>query len=230
MVEISVPKEEKKIQMKFGTGIQQILVDSREPQIFYESLRKDRGLMCKVVTLEAGDYAFSNVGIERKEFNDYMNSLTSGRLWKQMRKMKLAYERPILAIEGLKDPSIQLQGLTTTRFLSSVAHIILMGINVVFLPTRTHFLYFVQYMFLSSDKKVPSLRPLEKKKYGWRGKMDIKEDMLTMVPGIGRKTAKAILARFNTMDELMRLSVLELVQQTPLGTKKAKILWEILHS
>lgn len=206
-----------------------IYVDVHEPLIFYESLSKDKGLLVKRVPLQAGDYAFSNIGIERKEFSDYMNSLTSGRLWKQMFKLRLAYERPILAIEGLKDPMIQLHGREHIRFVSSMARIIKMGVSVVFLPTRAHFLSFVQYLFLSCGPKEASFRPIPRKVLG-RTNNEIKEDLLVMIPGIGRKTAKAILARFNTLEELVKASQEELQKRTPLGHKKAKLLWEIFHT
>lgn len=230
-MEVTVPEkteeEKKEIQSTLGsfTGI---YVDIYEPDWAYESLTKDKGLLVKKVHLEVGDYAFSNIGIERKDINDYFNSLTSGRLWKQMINLKTAYEKPILAIENLKDPMVQLTGILNIRFSSSIARIVKMGITVVTLPTHAHFLGFVQYLYLSSDKKL-RYRPVPRKQWG-RAKLEIKEDMLTMIPGIGRKTAMAILARYPTIEELTRLSVADLVQNTPLGPKKSKALWEVLHT
>lgn len=229
---ISIPvenePEKKLIQTTIGQ-IPEILIDVHEPEVIFQTLSQSRGLRCRRKYLKAGDYAFSNIGIERKQFDDYMSSLSKGRLWKQMMKIRLTFERPILAIEGLKDPTIQLQGLASIRFVSSIARIILMGITVVVLPTTAHFCYFIQYLFLSSDKKTPSLKPVPKKPWG-RAKMEIKEDMLCMIPGIGRKTAKALMARYNNWEDLMRLSLKEIIQTTPLGPKKAKVLWEILHT
>lgn len=237
-LEISFPEEkkEKKIVQSQLVPFNGILIDVHEPDWVYNSLSSQSGLSVKRVSLGsktggmpgAGDYAFSNIGIERKEFDDYMHSLTSGRLWKQMIKIKSAYERPILVIEGLKDPMIQLTGMTTIRFVSSIARIIKMGVNVITVPTHSHFILLVTYLYLSSDKKI-RYRQVEAKKWG-RLKREIKEDMLTMIPGIGRKTAIAIMARYPVLEDLMKLSVNEIVKNTPLGPKKAKALWEVLHT
>jgi Fanconi anemia group M protein len=224
-------EEEKKgngLQTRFAPGFTGVIVDVHEPAIIPTSLQKDKGLLVKVMSLKSGDYAFANVGIERKEFNDYLNSLTSGRLWEQMYNLKRTYERPILVVEGLKDPTLQLAGNVSIRFVSSLSRIVLMGISVVVLPTLGHFLSFIQYSYLSCGRQGLSMKPIPKKPWN-REKEEIKEDLLSMCPGIGRKTAKAILARFNTLDKLMAASPLE-ISNTGLGKKRSQALWEILHT
>ena len=72
------------------------------------------------------------------------------------------------------------------------------------------------------------MKPIPKKPWN-REKEEIKEDLLCMCPGIGRKTAKAILARFNTFDDLMKASPLE-IANTGLGKKRSQALYEILHT
>jgi len=234
-MEISVPKENKKFVQKVMNPFTGIYVDVHEPDWAFETLSKDKGILVKRKNLGsrksgspgAGDYAFGNIGIERKSFKDYMNSLSSGRLWKQMRKMKEGYERPLLVIEDLKDPTVQLIGIQNIRFTSSLARIVLMGINVVTLPTHAHFCSFVQYLYFSSGKAPSKFKTLPKKSVS---KNAIKRDMISMVPGIGGKTANAILARYSTLPELIGANLNDLIQNTPLGPKKAKILWEILHT
>lgn len=225
-------EEEKKngngLQTIFAPGFTGVIVDVHEPQIIPLSLQKDKGLLIKVMSLKSGDYAFANVGIERKEFGDYMNSLTSGRLWEQMYNLKRTYERPILVVEGLKEPTLQLAGNISIRFVSSLSRIVLMGVSVVVLPTLAHFLSFIQYSYLSCGRQGLSMKPIPKKPW-YREKEEIKEDLLCMCPGIGRKTAKAILARFPTFDKLMAASPLD-ITNTGLGKKRSQALWEILHT
>jgi Fanconi anemia group M protein len=216
------------LQTTLAPGFTGVIVDVHEPQVIPESLRRDKGLLIKVMSLKSGDYAFANVGIERKEFNDYMNSLTSGRLWEQMYNLKRTYERPILVVEGLKDPISQLAGNVSIRFVSSLSRIVLMGVSVVVLPTLAHFLSFIQYSYLSCGRQGLSMKPIPKKPW-YREKEEIKEDLLCMCPGIGRKTAKAILARFPTFDKLMAADQFE-IANTGLGKKRSQALWEILHT
>lgn len=223
-------EEEKRngLQTTLAPGFTGIIVDVHEPQVIPLSLQKDKGLLVKIMSLKSGDYVFANVGIERKEFNDYLNSLTSGRLWEQMYNLKRTYERPILVVEGLKDPSLQLAGNISIRFVSSLSRIILMGVSVVVLPTLGHFLSFIQYTYLSCGRQGVSMKPIPKKPW-YREKEEIKEDLLCMCPGIGRKTAKAILARFPDFEKLMAASPLE-IANTGLGKKRSQALWEILHT
>lgn len=224
-------EEEKKgngLQTTLAPGFTGVIVDIHEPKIIPISLQRDKALLVKVMSLKSGDYVFANVGIERKEFGDYMTSLGSGRLWEQMYNLKRTYERPVLVIEGLKDPTLQLAGNISIRFVSSLSRIILMGVSVVVLPTLAHFLSFIQYTYLSCGRQGVSMKPIPKKPW-YREKEEIKEDLLCMCPGIGRKTAKAILARFPTFDKLMAASPLE-INNTGLGKKRSQALWEILHT
>ena len=225
-------EEEKKngngLQTTLAPGFTGVIVDVHEPAIIAASLQRDKSLLVKVMSLKSGDYVFANVGIERKEFGDYMTSLTSGRLWEQMYNLKRTYERPVLVVEGLKDPTLQLAGNISIRFVSSLSRIILMGVSVVVLPTLGHFLSFIQYTYLSCGRQGVSMKPIPKKPW-YREKEEIKEDLLCMCPGIGRKTAKSILARFNTFDDLMKASPEE-IANTGLGRKRSQALYEILHT
>lgn len=223
---ISIPLNQETLFPSTFTGI---IVDIHEPEEIYNMLAKDKSLLVKREHLEVGDYAFANVGIERKQLKDFFSSLTSKRIWEQVYNLKRRYERPILVIEGLKDPIVQLRGSDEKRFLAAIATIALMGITVITLPTTLHFVNFVQYLYFKTGRQGLSMKPVPKKPW-YREKEEIKEDVLCMLPGIGRKTAKAILARFPTIESLVKASPEELKQGTGLGDKRAKQLWEILHT
>lgn len=225
-VKITIPLDQATLVPNSFTGI---IVDVHEPEVIYETLAKDKSLLVKREHLEVGDYAFANVGIERKTFKDYMSSLTSKRIWEQIYNLRRRYERPILIVEGLKDPMIQLSGNDEKRFLASLSSIVLQGVSVVLLPTTSHFIEFLQYLYFKTGRQGVSMKPVPKKPWN-REKEEIKEDVLCIMPGIARKTAKAILARFPTLEALMKATPEELQQGTGLGEKRAKLLWEILHT
>ncbi|HEC72105.1 MAG TPA: DEAD/DEAH box helicase, partial [Thermoplasmatales archaeon] len=42
----------------------------------------------------------SRIGVERKNVDDYLNSLIDGKLFKQIQQLRDAYSRPILILEG----------------------------------------------------------------------------------------------------------------------------------
>ena len=51
--------------------------------------------------LDVGDYVLSSrIGVERKNVDDYLQSLLDGKLFTQMRRLRDSYSRPILIVEG----------------------------------------------------------------------------------------------------------------------------------
>lgn len=215
-----------------------MLVDVHEPPEIATSL-KARGVDVDVVSLKNGDYAFSNVLVERKEWNDLLKSLNEGRLWKQVFNIKHSVERPVLLVEmtvfghpdilalwKIKDARGQEIGKKVMGALSRIA---LMGVSVIVVPSREQLLDFLVYAYFSSDKSTPSFKPIPKK--GERESLaEINEDMLCMIPGIGRKTAKEIMARVKNVHELSHLSQAELRQKIPgIGPKMADTIWKVLN-
>jgi len=82
--------------------MQQILIfmdkreDSRIGDFFYQ-------YNCRIEkkVLPVGDFLLSDrVVVERKTTKDFVQSLTDGRLFQQIKAMKESFERPILIVEG----------------------------------------------------------------------------------------------------------------------------------
>ena len=80
-----------------------IIVDSREFKSSLPAALYSHGFQLLPVTLTICDYVLSSsIGVERKSYSDLVNSLTNGRLKKQMEHMCRTYEYPILLIEATK--------------------------------------------------------------------------------------------------------------------------------
>lgn len=211
-----------------------IYIDIHEPQEIINSLRYDRGLAVEVLSMKSGDYAFSNIGIERKTYKDYRNSLNKRRLWKQIFILKKAFDRPYLVIEGFPNDETWKSERERRATVSSISRISLLGVNIVLLSgteesaCSEEFLDFVEFLFLASDKKTPSWKPVPKK--GERhSTMEVTEDMLCMIPGVSRRTAKEIMQRFSTLEKLCQASERDLKNIPLIGAKRAKQIYEILH-
>ena len=212
-------------------ALQVLIVDSHEPEEFAETFRQEKGIYIVVKELESGDYAFSNIGIERKTLRDFYNSITQGdkRIWQQMFNLKRCFERPMLVIERWDD-SFMVDSYKNRTVLSTMGRIAMMGITVIVLPGKAHdwktFVDFVAYMFFASDKKTPSLKPVPKKSHQ-ETVMDAREDAMCMIPGIGRKTAKEILGRTHTIKGVTTISLEELSKW--IGPSKAKMVKAVLE-
>jgi len=210
-----------------------LYIDVHEPEEIVEMFRLEKGIYVKVVPLEVGDYAFSNIGVERKTLRDLYSSIVHGdkRIWKQVFNLKRAFERPYLIVERW-DPSFITSERMERAIFGALARISLMGVNVVVIPGRgknfRDFVQFVSYLFFSSNKKTLSMKPIpEKRKFGSR--QEYIEDLLCMIPLIGRKQAKQIASRVNSLKELCEMSESEIRKLCPgLGKKRIAFLKWIL--
>ncbi|KPU62948.1 DEAD/DEAH box helicase [Thermococcus sp. EP1] len=78
-----------------------VYVDSRELKSQVPKMLKELGVHLEIKTLDIGDYIVSeDVAIERKAANDFIQSIIDGRLFDQARRLKEAYLKPIIIIEG----------------------------------------------------------------------------------------------------------------------------------
>jgi len=76
-----------------------IYIDDRENIAFFNALKLEIPHI-KRKRLEIGDITFANVVIERKDADDFLNSLLDRRISKQLHQMKDAYEHRIFIVTG----------------------------------------------------------------------------------------------------------------------------------
>jgi len=203
-------------------------VDSHEPIDICEKL-KQKGIPAEVTHLNSSDYCFSNIGIERKTLTDLWGSITSRdkRIWRQMFELKRNFERPYLIVE--KFNFIYLRSpLYSNQIWGTLARISLLGINVITIANRTsgskEFVEFLTKLYFSADKRKKSYKPLPKKS---EKPKNVFMDSLCMVPDIGPGTAKKIIARYSSFEELCEVGKEEL--SSLCGKTRVKFLWRILH-
>ncbi len=205
-----------------------MIVDSHEPISIAEKLRQ-KGIPVKVEHLSSGDYIFSNIGIERKTLTDFWGSITAKdkRIWRQMFELKRNFERPFLIIEGfnfayLRSPSY------SNQIWGTLASIALLGINIITITSKTsgseEFIDFMNYLYFSADKTKKTSRPLPKKSSDPK---EVFRDSLCMIPQIGPITAKKLMARFRSFEDLCDARKEDL--SSLCGRTKYQMLWRILH-
>ena len=80
-----------------------IFADHRENGNLVKIL-SDRNVNLEIKSLEVGDYVCSSrVGVEVKTCNDFVSSITDGRILNQTRELKNHYEKPLIIIQGNPD-------------------------------------------------------------------------------------------------------------------------------
>ena len=78
-----------------------IIVDNRESRSTIMRYLSNQNISIENQQLDVGDYVLSSrIGVERKNVDDFLSSLLEGKLFMQLRRLRSAYSRPILIIEG----------------------------------------------------------------------------------------------------------------------------------
>ncbi len=86
---------------KKNEDILKIIVDHREYRSNVVKNLSVKGVTIEPQQLDTGDYIVSSrIGVERKNVDDFLESLIEGKLFKQISQLREAYSRPVLILEG----------------------------------------------------------------------------------------------------------------------------------
>ncbi len=197
-----------------------VYVDSRELKSQVPKHLKDLGSEIQVKTLDIGDYVVSeDVAVERKSANDFIQSIIDGRLFEQMGRLKEAYMRPVLIVEG------QLYGIRNVHpnaIRGALAAVALdWGIPLLFsndARETAQFIYLIAKREQEERKKEVSLRG-EKKALtlGERQRLIVEG-----LPNVSATLAKRLLKHFGSVESVFTATEEELMEVEGIGEKKAK--------
>lgn len=206
-----------------------IRMDSREPKKLHEILTERHNLTVKYEKLDVGDYIFSDLCIERKTVGDFLKSLRDGRIWEQLKSSKENYPRVMIILEGSLPYSYNKATAVDEMKVIGGMLGIAMGWGVPIVPSNNidQTAKIIDSAFRRADKtKTEYLKPTKKKHYT---QAEVKEDILCTIPGIGRKTSKAILKQFPTIESVMVASESELREVHRVGKKTVEWIKTVLR-
>ncbi len=196
-----------------------IIADQRETRSgVIKSLDLMADVEVELVTLEVSDYVLSNrVGVERKQVDDFLKSwLDEKKLFGQIMDVCLAYEKPLLIIEG------GLDSLFTSRNVHPNA--VQGALNTIAVSFRCPTLY-----TLNSSETAQVLKAIatkeqseDKRSFSPHGKRSQlsprgkKEYVISSFPdcNVGAKTAADLLTHFGNIEHVVTASTEEL-QECP---------------
>jgi Fanconi anemia group M protein len=171
-------------------------------------------------SLKIGDYVASEeVAIERKESNDFIQSLIDGRLFSQLSALRSAYPRPVLIIEG--EQLIGLRAVNPASIYGALASIAI-RIQVPIIWTRNseetaNVLYRIARM-----EQIESDRPLRTRSGEAKGSdAEAQEYILSGFPGVDTVTSRAILSEFKTLENIFTAEFKDLQKVKGVGPKIA---------
>jgi ERCC4-related helicase len=206
-----------------------LIVDSRElPTAVARELAR-LNVIISGESLEIGDYVASeDVAIERKESNDFIQSLIDGRLFVQLSALRSAYRRPVLIIEG--EQIIGLRGVNPASIYGALASIAI-RIQVPIIWTRNaeetaNVLYRIAHL-----EQVSSRKPLRTRTGDTKGSdAEALEYILSGFPGVDTVTSRALLTEFGTLEHIFSAETKSLQKVKGVGPKIAARIRRLLQT
>jgi ERCC4-type nuclease len=207
-----------------------IFVDSREPKRIVEKL-KELGLDIVVKSLNAGDYLIKHssyeILVERKEVNDFLNSIIDGRLFRQCHALSTRYPLSFLAVVGEMDEILKERDFSRDAVIAAIVSMAAKNAEGQIIPlilkNEDDFclaLKAIDRRVQEGDFRIlPRLRRHENPKIA----------MLTAIPGIGEKKAEKLLEYFGSVQRIANASVSELKRVEGIGEKKAREIYRFFR-
>ncbi|MFW9917813.1 MAG: ERCC4 domain-containing protein, partial [Candidatus Thorarchaeota archaeon] len=233
------PKRAKKaselpLSQKVSSAEALILIDSREARsIVPRALKRQQGIQLETYNLPAGDYAVSDrTCIERKTTQDFAESLISpvsenvgeSRLFDEIRRLSEAYDRPLVIIEGTWD---QARAISENAIQGAI-FAITVGFRVPILFTKNAIETAELIGKIAQREQKARKKPKLSTQTGGRTDPEIREALLTTIPGVNRSRAQNLLNMFTSIREIANSDEKELRTTPGIGRELAKRLSRIL--
>ncbi|WP_202318367.1 ERCC4 domain-containing protein [Archaeoglobus neptunius] len=207
-----------------------IYVDSREPERIVAKLKR-LGTDVVVKVLDAGDYLIKHthyeVAIERKDVNDFLNSIADGRIFRQCHSLSARYPLSFLIIVGDLDEALEDRMFSRSAVISAIVSIAVKNDPGQLIPL----------IFSNEDDFCLALRSIDRRLR--EGDLRIlprlqrverpEVAMLTAIPGIGEKKAERLLRYFGSVYRIANASVSELMRVSGIGEKQARLIYRIFR-
>jgi Fanconi anemia group M protein len=206
-----------------------IVVDHREYRSNVVKNLAVKGTFVEPQQLDVGDYVLSSrIGVERKNVDDFLESLIDGKLFKQMAQLRDAYSRPVLILEG--ENLLTKRNITHNAIFGSLASISVdFGIPV--LTTKdaietADLLKVIAQREQKEDKKAVAVR-------GEKTQMSLRERQQFIVeglPNVSAVIAKRLLSHFGSVKDIANATEGELLEVKGVGKNIASDIIKLLNT
>ena len=211
--------------------VEQIVVvaDSRELGALVTRELAKLGALVKSETLQVGDFILSDrVVVERKEVDDFASSIIDGRLFQQAVKLKDAYAKPVIIVEG--DTLTGSGRVRPEAMMGAYASLLIdYGIPIVWTekPSETaQLMYAISRREQFQDKRTPRVMTVVKPK----SLQDQQEFIVSSLPNVDNTRAKKLLTTFHTPQRVFQASKEELMLVPGIGEKISEEIRRVLST
>ena len=214
-----------------------VQIDAREKDRVQSATKyyEKQGLEVEVCELEVGDYLFDNkVCFELKMMNDFIKSIQDHRVFNQSIDMAENFDYNFVIIVG--DESSRAKYLAITRnyrpvtvhqYLGAIASI---NRYVTVVESYSDFIEEAYYRMLIQAKKCLQNKPIVRK-FPRKHKNASLNFLCYCIYGLNYKRAKLIVDTYNleSLDDLMKLTIDDLLLIEGVGENTAKKIWGAIH-
>lgn len=208
---------------------QRVLVDTRELRSALPLMLYRKGYDISPTTLGVGDYILSrDIAVERKSVtgNDLQQSLSSGRLYKQLVNMTHAFAWPVLLLEFSTGKAFQLQSTDSTTGEISPSSLIARIVSLIMHFPSLRLIWSPSFAFTASifgrmkiGREQPRIDPVTREPVSAidptaMATSQISKravEFLKACPGITAANLPSVLKRVKSIRELVELDSTELI-------------------
>lgn len=206
-----------------------IIVDHREYRSNVVKNLAIKGVFVEPQQLDTGDYVLSSrIGVERKNIDDFLDSLINGKLFKQISQLRDAYSRPVLILEG--ENLLTKRNINHNAIFGSLASISVdFGIPILMTKDEIEtadLLNVIAKREQKEDKKSVAIR-------GEKTQMSLKERqqfLLEGLPNVSAVIAKRLLNHFGSIKDIANASEDELMEVSGIGKGIATEIIQVINS
>lgn len=206
-----------------------IVVDHREYRSSVVRNLTVKGVSIEPQQLDVGDYVLSSrIGIERKNVDDFLESLINGKLFKQVAQLRDAYSRPMLILEG--ENLLTKRNINHNAIFGSLASITVdFGIPVLTTKDASEtadLLNVIAKREQREDKKAVAVR-------GEKTQMSLRERQQFIIeglPNVSAVIAKRLLSHFSSIKDIANATEEELREVPGVGKNIATDIINLLNA
>ncbi len=202
-----------------------IFVDHREGKELIDELK---GYVCVVRErqLPVADFLVSDrVAVERKTYDDFVQSMIDGRLFSQLLTLKEHFDKPVLLIEGQMKRKRNVYPQAIRGCLSAVA--IDYSIPILWTKDRKDTAGLIYCMAKREQKKKNRGVAIRNKKKA-RSLKERQEYLVAGLPNVNTALAKRLLKHFKKVEEIFTETKEGLKEVEGIGEEKARLIRKVL--
>lgn len=207
-----------------------IFADNREEASLISRYLEGLGAFVEKRNLEVGDFiASERVGIERKRIQDFLQSITDQRIFRQLSNLRESFECPVLMIEGNPELLFLERDMHRNTIRGVLAHIAV-DCKIPIIWTQNSRETAAQIFWIARREQAQKkgsfcIRPCRKAKTH----SQMQEFLIAGLPHVNSVLSRRLLERLKTPKRVFSARPERLRKIPGLGEEKARRIWELLN-